>query len=36
MAALIAEEDFPIKASMEFHEKKKHVISVGLWRFVPK
>jgi putative methylase len=36
IAALIAEEDFPIKASMEFHEKKKHVINVGLWRFVPK
>lgn len=35
-AVLMGEREFPIKASMEFHEKKKYMINVGLWRFVPK
>ena len=36
MAMLLAERDFPIKATMDFHKKKKYEIKVGLWKFIPK
>jgi len=36
IAILFAERDFSIKATMEFHQKKKYEIKVGLWKFIPK
>ena len=36
MATMLGERDFPIKATMEFHTKKKHEIKVGIWKFSPK
>jgi putative methylase len=35
-AVILAEEELQLKATMEFHTKRKYNIKVGLWRFMPK